>query len=78
VPVVATAKRFDIGNGGRQGWVTLQLLFEDGIGGANVGEGIVGVIEGLARIALEGFSKPVAVDFALDFEDVEEAGAFFR
>jgi len=44
----------------------------------DVGEGIVGVIEGLARVALVGFSEPVAVDVALDFEDVEEAGAFFR
>ena len=54
-----------------------QLLFEDGDGGPDVGKGIVGTVEGLACVAAVGFVEAVAVDVALDFEDVEEAGAFF-
>ena len=63
--------------GGKIG-VLLELFFEDGSGGPHVGEGVVGLFEGLTGVAAVGFFQPVGVDVALNLEDIDEPGAFFR
>ena len=77
-PAVVTLTEFlQVFDGGGEVGVSFELFLEDGGGGPDIGECVVGAIEGLSGVALVRFFEAVAVDVALDLEDVDKPGAGF-